>query len=325
MLSKKIRIIFLVLFLISIISINSSIGTIAILSPSSINEVTIDGKWTASDEWDDAVEFPIKFGFTHYIFGYFLIKDTEEFLYVMIDHTPDVTLEDGDSGRIRLDIDNDGYNSPKKDDYIISIEWNGNNTGISVQQGNGVEWIMTTNIPEGIEGASTKNAENNPYSKNQHLMYEFAIPRNIIGNEPVIGFSAMAVDPSVERARALERSETTRPRYISFPDGAHYLKPSTWAKLQFSTIFKEKSKSESTSNPSQNSIPTPTPAPNPGPTQKPTPKPITKPEPSPTTNPGGSQEVLFVSKLPGGYPTFASILIIVIIILAAFFFTRRKK
>ncbi len=325
MLSKKIRIIFLVLFLISIISINSSIGTIAILSSSSINEVTIDGKWTASDEWDDAVEFPIKFGFTHYIFGYFLIKDTEEFLYVMIDHTPDVTLEDGDSGRIRLDIDNDGYNSPKKDDYIISIEWNGNNTGISVQQGNGVEWIMTTNIPEGIEGASTKNAENNPYSKNQHLMYEFAIPRNIIGNEPVIGFSAMAVDPSVERARALERSETTRPRYISFPDGAHYLKPSTWAKLQFSTIFKEKSKSESTSNPSQNSIPTPTPAPNPGPTQKPTPKPITKPEPSPTTNPGGSQEVLFVSKLPGGYPTFASILIIIIIILAAFFFTRRKK
>jgi hypothetical protein len=325
MLSKKIKIIFFILFLISVISINSSIGAIAILSPPSVNEVTIDGKWTTSNEWEDAIEFPIKFGFTHYIFGYFLIKDTEEFLYVMIDYTPDVTLEDGDSGRIRLDIDNDGSNSPKTDDYIISIEWNENDTGISVQQGNGSEWIMPTNIPEGIKGASTNNGENNPYSRNQHLIYEFAIPRNIIGNEPVIGFSATAVDPSVERARAIERSETTRPRYISFPDGSHYQKPSTWAKLQFSTTFEEKSNSESPSNPRPDSTPTPSPTPNPEPTQKPTPKPTTTPEPSPTTTPEESQEGLFISKLPGGYLALVSVMIMIIIILAAFFFKRRKK
>lgn len=321
---KKFRIMLLILFLMAVVSINSSIGVIPFLSPPSINKVTIDGKWTTSDEWVDAIEFPIKFGFTHYVFGYFLIKDTEEFLYVLIDHTPDVTLEDGDTGRIRLDINNDGSDSPKSDDYIISIEWNGNKTGISIQQGNGVDWIMTTNTLQGIEGASTINAENNPYSKNQHLIYEFAIPRNILGNEPVIGFSATAVDPSVERASALERSETTRPRYISFPDGAHYKKPSTWAKLQFSTIFKEKPKSESPSNPNQNSTSTPPSTTNPKPSQKPTPKPIAKPEPSPTKTQEESQEGLFISKMPGGYLTLASIIIIIIII-AAFFFSRRKK
>jgi hypothetical protein len=324
-LSKKIKIIFLVLLFSSVISINSCFGAISFFSPPSINRVTIDGKWTTTNEWEEAKEFPIKFGFTHYIFGYFLIKDNEEFLYVLIDHTPDVTLEDGDSGKIKLDIDNDGFDSPKKDDYIISIEWNGNKTDISVQQGNGTEWVMVESMPEGIEAASTNNAENNPYSENQHLIYEFAIPRKITGNEPVIGFSASAIDWSVERANVLERSETIRPRYILFPSGAHYKKPSTWAKLQFSTPFEEESKSESSLNPKQDSALPNSPPSNPKSNPETTPKPIPNPEPSPTVNPKESKNEPASSNLSGGYMILASIMIIVIIFIYIILSRRRKN
>ena len=85
------------LLLYCIFSISLGICETYISSSKLSNEVTIDGKWTKTGEWDDAEKIKV-YGRSHIKFhktliGLFLIKDDNEFLYVMIDYVGDKTLE----------------------------------------------------------------------------------------------------------------------------------------------------------------------------------------------------------------------------------------
>jgi hypothetical protein len=54
--------------------------------------VTLDGKWTSADEWNDAVSLPMKFnpnfknyGYTENGTAYCMVKHDQEKLYVLVD------------------------------------------------------------------------------------------------------------------------------------------------------------------------------------------------------------------------------------------------
>ncbi len=227
-----------------------SFGEPIIISNPSLIDVTIDGKWTAINEWEDAAKFELKKSlydkgtgrfFSGSTFGYFLIKDDKEFLYIMIDYTADKTIQDNDSGRIRLDIDNDRAGTPQLDDYMIELSWKANSAKKVIWKGDGKGWILSNNEIIGLKGASTNDALNDPYSIFPHLIYEFAIPRDIIGFKSEIGFSANALDYSRTLAKSYEGNGrgAVMPRFISLPSLSNYNKPYTWISFSFATNYEK--------------------------------------------------------------------------------------
>jgi len=292
----------LILFIIVLMSFTLTLSPVfAIMnapSSSSINEVTIDGKWTNAEEWADATEYSVKTSsVSRNLVGYILIKDDGEFLYVMIDYIADKTIEDNDEGRVRFDINNDKTDNPLQDDYILALTWKAKNATINMLQGDGEDWISVQKIPSGIEAATTNDRENNPYSDYPHIIYEFIIPREFFGEKSEVGFSVIALDWSRMRAQIYKEDglNIIKPRILFFPEYSTDRKPSTWSNLTFATLFEK-----------------PTPTPKPSPTPGPTPPFVTG--------------ISLIDRIPGGILGLAGFIsVILIIIIVAIIFVMRKK
>jgi hypothetical protein len=310
----------LILFIVVLMSFTLTLSPVfAIMnapSSPSINEVTIDGKWTNAEEWTDATEYSVKTSSASGNFlGYILIKDDGEFLYVMIDYIADKTIEDNDEGRVRFDINNDKTDNLLQDDYIFTMTWKTKNATMNMLQGDGEDWISVQKIPSGIEAATTNDRENNPYSDYPHIIYEFIIPREFFGEKSEVGFSVIALDWSRMRAQIHEDDglNVIRPRTLIFPEYSSNRKSSTWSNLTFATIFEKPT-------PTPTPKPSPTPSPTPKPTQTPTPKPIPGPTPPFATG------ILLIDRIPGGILGLVGFIsLISIIIVAVIIFVMRKK
>jgi hypothetical protein len=239
-------------------------ATSSFVSSPSINKIIIDGKWTEKNEWSDASEFSYQRGKN--VFGYFLIKDDGEFLYVMIDFVSDRTIDDQDIGRLRFDTENDkGWGNlsgcqingscvgepgmaPMQDDYMIDLIWNEGSANQIIFKGSGTEWIPLKENNPAVQAATSNDSNNNPYSNMPHLIYEFAIPRQLFKNKTEIGFSAYAKNKG---ERDLKKN------YLMIPETAHNLIPITWANLTLKNSF---GSTEIDSNTTTTFTPTPTPA-----------------------------------------------------------------
>ncbi|MCW3975845.1 MAG: hypothetical protein NWE86_06355 [Candidatus Bathyarchaeota archaeon] len=220
--SQKNKILIIATFLGFMLFFARSSATIAITSSISINEVTIDGKWTTPHEWEDATKFSLKRGneMTQIISGYFCIKDDKNFLYILIDYISDKNIDKKDVAKICLDTNNDKANAPKFDDYMIGLDWSTGNASGIIWKGNGNNWALEKKIQFGFEVASTNDAEKDPYLKLPHLIYEFAISRELFKNSSIIGFCAFAEDKN-----------SRMPTNLLFPKTFQHVNPSTWANL----------------------------------------------------------------------------------------------
>ncbi|MCZ2845689.1 MAG: hypothetical protein O2U61_04225 [Candidatus Bathyarchaeota archaeon] len=254
---------FIPLILCSVLFIESSIATSSFLSSPCMNKIIIDGKWTAKNEWSDASEFSYERGKN--VLGYFLIKDDEEFLYVMIDFVSDRTIDDKDMGRLRFDTENDkGWGNltgcqingscvgksgiaPLFDDYMMDLIWNKGSVNQINSKGNGSEWVLLKENNPAVQAATSNDSNNDPYSNLPHLIYEFAIPRQLFKNKTEIGFSLYAENKG---ERDLNK------RYLKMPGTAHNLIPITWANLTLTTSY---GSTESDLNLTTTFSPTPTP------------------------------------------------------------------
>jgi hypothetical protein len=181
-----------------------------------------------------------------YIFGYILIKDDGQNLYILIDCIKDTSKDHDDMGLLRIDSNMSkevaqmtgcpiggcsGFlpgPSPQADDYVVSLDWSAGVSSKTIWQGNGTGWVLSKKEFGGIKASSSSNGEFNPYNNESHIMYEFVIPREIFGNKSEIGFSAFAIN------KADGRSENM---YLALPSYSNHLKPYTWAILSFSTQF----------------------------------------------------------------------------------------
>jgi hypothetical protein len=193
-------------------------GKVTITSSTLKNPVTLDGKWTYADEWTDGVSVAAG---TH---GWFVIKDDSDFLYVLVDHTADLTPTKGDFAWVVWDQKNDGGGKPKTDDYDLILRYTDKTSYTSsVAQGTGTGWgTFNPASSLGVLSASSTDATEDPYSKTSHLMFEFQVPRSILDNSTVVtsvGFFAGAQGESSS---------------ISLPRAGDYMVPNSWAQLTFS-------------------------------------------------------------------------------------------
>ncbi len=248
MISRILRMFLIALFIFNILSLPEGFAAFTILSSQSTNNVEIDGKWTNSLEWKNASEFSIKRNMQ--TFGYILFKDDAKFLYILIDYTSDISANKNDSAILRFDTNItkeitqmtgcpiggcSGYlpgPSPQSDDYVIIIKWGITSFTQTFYNGNGIDWSLCEELPIQIEAKSTKNSENDPYSKNSHIIYEFAISRELFGNKSEIGVSVLAINV------AEGNNEKT---HMTLPSYSHHLKPYTWAILSFATEYERNS------------------------------------------------------------------------------------
>ncbi len=183
------------------------------------SEVTVDGMWTARDEWWNATQMQA-YGRA----GYFCIQNDDKFLYVLIDFVSDTNLDDRDMARIRIDVKNDKSDLPQTDDLMILVDWLEGAPVTRAVRGSGTSWVLTQD-DLGVRVALSANSRNDRYSKEHHLIYEFAIPRQIFGDRSKIGFSAMAGS----------QMGTSDANFMNLPRRHHFMRPSTWVTLLFAT------------------------------------------------------------------------------------------
>jgi hypothetical protein len=183
------------------------------------DEITVDGMWTAPDEWWNATQLQA-YGRT----GVFCVQNDEEFLYVLIDFVTDTKLDDRDIARIRLDVKNDKSDRPQTDDLMILVDRLDGALVTRIVRGSGTGWALTQD-DLGVRIALSANSRNDRYSKERHLIYEFAIPRQIFGDRTKIGFSATAGS----------QMGTSDADFMNLPRRHHFMNPSTWVTLVFAT------------------------------------------------------------------------------------------
>jgi len=213
-----------------------------ITSDKLVNEVTIDGRWTNQDEWKEASRHRLFFLGTGE--GDLRVKDDENFLYVLIDYFTDLQREKGDFAGIILDTRHDFGDEPRPDDLMLQCTWNSDVEhgagAVKWRGGNpqGLNWREVVQLPSGSEVDSSDDTSNNPVSIEPHMMYEFKIPRDLLGY-PSIGFVAFTGDGQMGIA-----TSTWPAGQLS--KGNLFDDPSQWGELTFSTSPKQMASTRTT-------------------------------------------------------------------------------
>jgi hypothetical protein len=136
-----------------------------------VSPATIDGRWTANDEWTDSYRCPLSF---NGVFGYDIDFNTYGIEWV-IEPFFDSTNSTGDIVQICLDNLNDGGTAPKSDD--IKLEITGHST-IKLYKGTGTAWA---------EAAATEivwkdSLTTSPWGNQTHWVIEIKDPDKTTGN-----------------------------------------------------------------------------------------------------------------------------------------------
>jgi len=305
-----------VLPLLVAVLIVSSVASISvgsresIICPKLVNAVTIDGKWTSSDEWSDASEFSFEF-LKGPSTAYLKLKHNGDALYVLIDYVSDISTEAGDSGFVGIDTKNDGGSLPQKDDFLAMMRWNDPKSIFSgIVWGKGdvkAEELQDWHgLPKEIRSACTLSGGNDPYSTTPHMIYEFRVQKSMFQSAK-IGFMAAAFYS--------QGSSEEKLGVIPFGDVNIV---NNWVELEFS----DKTLEEMTKP-----TPTPTSTPPPTTTTSPTLKPTPTLSPTQITKPRETVTVTKVegTQIPGGYFTLVGIIVVIVIILAVALTLRKKK
>jgi hypothetical protein len=163
------------------------------------NPVTIDGKWTNKNEWADAFEVSVGFvkgsGEVH-----FKAKHDDNFLYALVDFVSDSEIQTADMGAVVIDPGNDAGSAPQIDDFVLMGRWNSPTQFFSgTAYGTGTAWGNPGALGAGFNVASSKMADNDPYSASSHLIYEFQVPMSRV-TPTGIGVYVAAFDRDVNIA-----------------------------------------------------------------------------------------------------------------------------
>jgi len=142
----------------------------------STNSIIIDGKWTTYDEWINSSE-------ESFIFvngtgtAYLRFLNDDDYVYALVDFITYDDTKTGDSCMVVFDTKNDGGTLIKSDDLAVLIRWN-----TPTQIYPAIQWGGWTgnweNLPSDFEVDSSTDSENNLYSTDPHLIFEFKIPRD---------------------------------------------------------------------------------------------------------------------------------------------------
>lgn len=211
------------------------------LSPKSENTLVIDGKWTTADEWSDALEGKLKFteGSGE---AYIRLKHDAESLYVLIDYVSLKEPKEEDTAIIMIDTTSDGGDILQKDDLILMSPLGPvglgyghgpyittENAWMAIAWGTGFKTLDDFTYedweeePEGFSAASATDAENNPYSTEDHVIWEFGIPKSEFKSEiDTIGFAAVIVSEKKQNIASYPFADVNKPRLWAFMEFSSY-------------------------------------------------------------------------------------------------------
>jgi hypothetical protein len=187
--TKRLSLLLIIIIPLLLLSI-SCVNAIEIIdSFNTTNDIVIDGKWTTIEEWNHSSEESLIFGKGTGT-AYLRLLNNADNLYVLVDFITYNDTKTGDSCMIVIDTKNDGGSSAKSDDLAIAIRWNTPSEIYPMMQWGGWEGNWEP-ISTDFELESSKDVENNPYSTNPHLIFEFKIPRDYFESEITnLGFIA---------------------------------------------------------------------------------------------------------------------------------------
>jgi len=172
-----------------------------IASPTLSKAVTVDGKWTASDEWSDAVVAIMFRGSSSSGNGtaYLYAKHDARNFYFLIDYISATSLSPTHDGAgITIDSLHNGGNTPQPDDRRFDSTYP---SGGRMANGTGnPQWSWGNPLPSGVEIGMSMGGS--PNLAQQHEITEFQIPFSIFpGMLNTIGFAAAAYSGSGASAR----------------------------------------------------------------------------------------------------------------------------
>jgi hypothetical protein len=207
-----------------------------LLCPTLENPVTMDGKWTSSQEWSDAYEGKLVF-----LWGsgeaYFRIKHDDDFLYLFVDYVSLTTPQERDAAGILVDTNNDGGEIMQNDDYYLTYLYISESTAFLVRGwGTGSkiindfsdfnwQYVMTVDWelnPKNFSADSTVDTQNNPYSTQNHVQWEFKIPKSEFKHN-TIRFLAYAINAKNENGASYPVTDLDKLDH-----------PNLWVQLEFS-------------------------------------------------------------------------------------------
>ena len=103
----------------------------------------VDGKWTTTNEWYDAMIPPNLPAGVHWSEKWEYVESTYIVQYVLFEFFTDNTNDTGDYIQLCYDTANDGGSAPNSND--VKIEYVGHSeSGLKVYQGNGTGWVEYT-------------------------------------------------------------------------------------------------------------------------------------------------------------------------------------
>ena len=244
------RIVFLLCFLMScslgfcpkVPAQQTAVSTI--VCPPLVNPVTIDGKFTASNEWNDSVEVKMttlpKQG-QYPAEAYFSVKCDGTFAYFLWDFPTDKNLTFntksgyGDMAYILVDPAHDKSVVRQTDDFLVQLQWTrAGNLSISKSVWGGTNWHSS--YAGGITGASSLSTS--PHSSIPHASYELAVLRDYFLGSETVGLAAFVYESEIS---PYAEELWPAPRF-------YYDAPKTWGDLTFPKLNETTQASTSSSS-----------------------------------------------------------------------------
>ena len=150
---------------------------------------TVDGEWTTTDEWGDALTVEVTDDF---VFLYNMYMDTYSCEFCVELFTDD-TDDAGDYWEFCFDNGNNGGTAPQFGDYRVIIE---GHTDMTVYQGNGQDWDEVT--PAAGEITWDDSISDSPLESEDHWILEFTFIKttSMITSAPPTGLRVAAYDAS---------------------------------------------------------------------------------------------------------------------------------
>ena len=159
----------------------------------SVTVATVDGTWTAPDEWTDTFIANMTGNATGQ-FGYNIQDFTNLGLEWIVEFFTDNTTDEGDYWQICTDDQNSGGSAPDSGDFMVEIV---GHTTMTLYQGTGSGWTEVT--PDAGEITWSNTIDASPWNATPHWILEIVDSSKTAGswtvaNMPATGLRVAAYD-----------------------------------------------------------------------------------------------------------------------------------
>lgn len=227
---------FFVILATSSAPVSASIGA-PVKCPMLTETVTIDGKWTTTTEWNDAVEIQMLVAEGNGV-GYFRVKHDATSLYILGESLVDTAVEYnstagmGDYMSVFLDTLYNQGKAPQTDDYRFTAYYvSASNTAMKTWKGDGTNWITASTV-QGMQAMVSLDTGNSPHGPHPHVTFEMNIPLSLIPASP-FGFFIRLDDSTIWWSE----SDAAYAMHFFWPNGGtadQTVDPSSWGAMTIS-------------------------------------------------------------------------------------------